>query len=57
MNHKMKKNIEDYEELKDELDFLIKDLTMKIVRIKDSVKFEEYRNVRQNPYYAKITFS
>ena len=41
MNHKLKKNIEDYEELKVELDFLRKELTMTTVRIKDNVKFEK----------------
>ena len=41
MNHKLKKNIEDYEELEVELDLLRKELTMTIARIKDIVKFEK----------------
>lgn len=41
MNHKLKKNIEDYEELKVELDLLRKEQVMTTSRIKDSVKFEK----------------
>ena len=41
MHHKLKKNIEDYEELEVELDLLRKELTMTTARIKDSVKFEK----------------
>ena len=41
MNHKPKKNIEYYEELKVELDLLRDELTMTTTRIKCSVKFEK----------------
>ena len=41
MNHKLKNNIEDYEELEAKLDVLRKELTMTTARIKDSVKFEK----------------
>lgn len=41
MNQKLKKNIEQYEELKGELNLLRKELTVKTKRITDSVKFEK----------------
>ena len=41
MNHKLKKNIKDYEELEAELDLLRKELTMTTARIKDNLKFEK----------------
>lgn len=41
MNHKLKRNIDDYEELEKELDLPRKELTMTIARIKYNVKFEK----------------
>ena len=41
MNHELKKNIEEYDDLKVELDLLRKELTMRTARVKDSVEFEK----------------
>ena len=41
MNHKLKKNIEDYEELEVELDLQIKEIPVTNARVKVSVKFEK----------------
>ena len=41
MNHKLKKNIEYYEELEARLDLLRKELMMTTARLKDSVKFQK----------------
>ena len=60
MNHKLKKNIEDYEESEAELDLLRKELTMTTARIQDNVEFERSTKIldeilsRQRSPFDKI---